>query len=268
MGLIAEMAGIASGLVPSAEAPLQKKVGNRLLQLLAPEDFRLLAPGLQQVPLEPGAVLARAGDPIEDLCFPEAGVIGFVDVLDSGQRLAVALTGKEGFVGWPLLLGNDRWPHEAVVRAERGTALRIAAADLRDAMAASERIRTVLLRYTSSLTAQMTRTIVSNLIHPVERRTARWFLLYHDRVSGDEIVITHEELGVMLGVRRESITQALHLLEGEGALKGFRGRLMVRDRQVLERFAGETYGFAEAEYARLVVGDASDAGERSDAAAI
>jgi CRP-like cAMP-binding protein len=265
VGLTAEVEGIASRLVSSTEAPSQKEVGNRLLQLLAPEDYHLLAPYLQRVPLEPGAVLAHAGDRIEDLCFPEAGVIGFVDVLADGQRLAVALTGKDGFVGWPLLLGNDRWPHEAIVRAERGNALKIAVADLRDAMEASERIRTVLLRYTSSLTAQMTRTIVSNLIHPVERRTARWLLLYHDRVSGDEIVITHEELGVMLGVRRESITQALHLLEGEGALKGYRGRLVVRDRQVLERFAGETYGFAEAEYARLVVGIASD---RTDPKAI
>lgn len=268
MSFTAEVAGIASKFASSTEAPLQKDVGNRLLQLLAPEDYCLLAPYLRRMPLELGAVLARAGDPIEDLCFPEAGVIGFVDVLASGQRLAVALTGKEGFVGWPLLLGNDRWPHEAIVRAERGTALKIAATDLRRAVEASERIRTVLLRYTSSLTAQMTRTIVSNLIHSVERRTARWLLLYHDRVSGDEIVITHEELGVMLGVRRESITQALHLLEGEGALKGFRGRVLVRDRQVLEAFASETYGFAEAEYDRLVVGGASEADDPSDPVAI
>lgn len=252
MGIIsAAVEALSTGSLAAA-APAQAEVGNRLLQLLAPEDYELLAPHLRRIPLDLNAKLASAGTPIEELCFPEAGVIGFADVLPDGQRLAVALTGREGFVGWPLLLGNDRWPHEAIVRAEHGTALRIAAADLTRILRTSDRLRTMLLRYISSLTAQMARTIVSNLIHPVERRTARWLLLYHDRVKADEIAITHEELGVMLGVRRSSITEALHLLEGEGALKGHRGRIIVRDRTILEALAGDTYGFAEREYARLV----------------
>ncbi|SFR75744.1 cAMP-binding domain of CRP or a regulatory subunit of cAMP-dependent protein kinases [Sphingomonas jatrophae] len=230
----------------------QAGIGNLLLASLNPDDFALLAPHLQRVQLELNSVIAQAGAPIDTLFFPEAGVIGFADVLKDGQRLAVALTGRDGFVGWPLVLGNDRWPHQAIVRAERGTALRIRAADLVPILAGNERIRTTLLRYASSLVAQMARTIVSNLIHPVECRTARWLLLYHDRVQGDEIAITHEELGVMLGVRRSSITDALHQLEGAGAVRGYRGRVLVRDRARLEALAGETYGFAEAEYRRLL----------------
>ncbi len=252
MGRIVD--GLANILAPDRPRSVhtQADVGNRLLQRMPPEDFALLAPHLARVPLDLNSILAHAGRPIEEVCFPEAGVIGFADVLTDGKRLAVALTGREGFVGWPLVMGNDRWPHEAIVRAEQGTALRIAATDLAPIIAANDRIRTLLLRYASSLTTQMARTIVSNLIHPVERRTARWLLLYHDRVDGDEIAITHEELGVMLGVRRSSITDALHLLEGEGAVKGHRGRVVVRDRRRLEAVAGETYGFAEAEYRRLV----------------
>lgn len=232
--------------------PSQDEVGNDLLRRLAPEDYAFLSPYLERVPLQLNAVLAHAGDPIRELCFPEAGVIGFADALADGQRLAVAITGREGFVGWPLSLGNDRWPHEVIVRAEPGTALRIAAPRLKEVLERNERIRDILLRYTSSVVAQMSRTIVSNLIHSVERRTARWLLLYLDRIRGEEITITHEELGVMLGVRRNSITDALHLLEGAGAIKGYRGRLIVRDRGHLEALAGETYGFAEQEYARLL----------------
>lgn len=235
----------------SGELP-QDEVGNELLRRLEPADYDALSAYLTRVPLQLGAILAHAGDPIEELCFPEAGVIGFADALADGQRLAVAITGREGFVGWPLSLGNDRWPHEVIVRAELGTALKIAAPRLKEIVERNERIRNTLLRYTSSVVAQMSRTIVSNLIHPVERRTARWLLLYLDRVRGEEITITHEELGVMLGVRRNSITDALHLLEGAGAIKGYRGRLIVRDRGHLEALAGETYGFAEQEYARLL----------------
>lgn len=246
----AEIAMLADTKIEAA--PPQDEVGNRLLRMLAPEDYAQLAPYLRRVPLDLNATLGVMGEPVTRLCFPEAGVIAFIDVLAGGKRLAVALTGREGLVGWPLLLGNDRWPHDAIVRAEEGSALTIAATDLIRVTDSNARIRTLLLRYASSLTAQMARTIVSNLIHPVERRTARWLLLYHDRVSGDEIVITHEELGLMLGVRRSSITDALHLLEGEGALRGHRGRVIVRDRGILETLAGETYGFAEAEYRRLI----------------
>lgn len=66
-------------------------------------------------------------------------------------------------------------------------------------------------------------------------------------------MMTHEEMGVMLGVRRSSITDALHQLEGFGAIKGHRGRILIRDRAKLEELAGETYGTAEREYERLVV---------------
>ncbi len=218
---------------------------------MAPDDFALLAPHLERVPLELNATLATAGERIEQLCFPEAGVIGFVDVLGDGRRLAIALTGREGFVGWPLVMGNDLWPHDAVVRAESGTALKIAAVELLKIVDDHAQVRRILLRYASSLVTQMARTIVSNLIHPVECRTARWILLYHDRVCGDEIAMTHEELGVMLGVRRASITDAVHLLGGAGAIRGYRGRIVVRDRRALEHLAGETYGFPEAEYRRL-----------------
>ena len=236
---------------------LQNDTGNGLLRLMSRHDFELLAPHLKRVPLELNGILAQVGDPIVDLCFPESSVIGFADVLASGERLAVAITGREGFVGWPLVLGNDRWPHEVVVRAQAGSALKINADRLREVIAASEGVRTLLLRFASSLVAQMTRTIASNLIHDVERRTARWLLLYHDRIDGDEIAITHEELGVMLGARRSSITDALSQLEGAGAVKTFRGRLCVRDRLQLESLAGDTYGFAEAEYRRLLARNVS-----------
>ncbi|RYE58666.1 MAG: Crp/Fnr family transcriptional regulator, partial [Hyphomicrobiales bacterium] len=152
----------------------QSSIGNRLLRILEPEDFAALAPYLQRVALKPESTLARTGEQIENVCFPEAAVIGLVDVLESGQRLATALSGREGFIGWPLVLGSDRWPHEALVRAQQGTALTLRAADLMSILDRHPRIRMVLLRYAMTLVAQMTRTIVSNLIHPVNCRTARW----------------------------------------------------------------------------------------------
>lgn len=230
----------------------QPDIGNRLLRGLDPADFALLRPHMERVPLAIDSTLATFGAPIETVCFQEGAIAGFLDVLDDGRRLAVGLVGSEGFIGWPLLMGSDRWQHEVAVRSENSSAIRIPAAALTQAVDASPRLRDVLLRFTNTFMIQMSRTIVSNLIHRVDRRAARWLLLYHDRIAGDEIVLTHAELGIMLGVRRASVTGALHMLEGAQVIRSLRGRVVVADRAGLEAIAGESYGFAEAEYRRLI----------------
>jgi CRP-like cAMP-binding protein len=230
----------------------QNDAGNWLIQRMHPADFDLLRPHLRRVPVISGDQLAEAGSAIETVCFPESGVAGFLDVLDDGRKIAVGLLGREGFVGWPLLMGNDRWPHEVMARGRDGTALQIDASRLKKAVAVSPGLGDFLVRYASAFVTQMSRTLVSNLIHSIERRTARWLLLYHDRLDSDELTITHEELSIMLGVRRASVTEALHQLEGNGSIRGHRGKLVIRDRAALVALTCETYGQAEAEYLRLI----------------
>ncbi len=74
----------------------------------------------------------------------------------------------------------------------------------------------------------------------------------HDRLDGDEIVLTHEQLGVMLGVRRATVTDTLHILEGEHLIRSLRGRIVILDRPGLVDFAGHVYGAAEEAYSRLI----------------
>ena len=49
--------------------------------------------------------------------------------------------------------------------------------------------------------------------HNIEQRLARWLLMCHDRVDGDEVSTTHEFLSLMLGVRRAGVTETLMSLE-------------------------------------------------------
>ena len=130
--------------------------------------------------------------------------------------------------------------------------MRISSAALLEACDKSATLRALLLRFVQAFTIQLGRTIVSNLVDPVERRLSRWLLMNHDRLNGDDIELTHQQIGVMIGVRRASVTDALHLLEGDGVIRGRRGCVTVRDRARLREIAGENYGFAEAEYRRLI----------------
>ncbi|MGI4876425.1 MAG: Crp/Fnr family transcriptional regulator [Janthinobacterium lividum] len=228
------------------------KSPNRLLASLSVSDFALLEPHLEPVFFAVGDFITRAGDPIDSFCFLEQGIAGVLDSLDDDRRYAVGLVGAEGFIGWPLLMGDDRSPYDVTMRAERGGALRINAVKLIAAADVSPTLRQALLRFVHVFMLQMGRTIVSSLAHPIERRMARWILLYHDRVQADDICMTHEEFRLMLGVRRNSITDALHRLEGEHAIRSLRARVVVHDRAKLILLAGDTYGRPEQEYQRLL----------------
>jgi CRP-like cAMP-binding protein len=248
---LSEIAARNKRFVPAMTLIAQHSCRNLLLRSLREEDFALLAPQLSRVSLGASEVLARPGEPIHAACFPEEGIITLSDLPGDGNRIGIGHTGYEGFVGWPALLGGCTSPHEARSMAEGGTAFHISPDALRQACRASETLRDLLLRFVQAFVVQMGRTVVSSLTQPVEVRLARWTLMAHDRIEG-EIKVTHEEIAVMLAVRRASVTDALHILEGEGLIRAHRGRVLVRDRRGLRERAGDTYGFFEAEYSRLI----------------
>jgi hypothetical protein len=72
-----------------------------------------------------------------------------------------------------------------------------------------------------------------------------------DRIDGDEVPLTHEFLSMMLGTRRASVTDALHLLEGHEIISTKRSCISILDRARLEEIAGDCYGLPESELARV-----------------
>ena len=73
-----------------------------------------------------------------------------------------------------------------------------------------------------------------------------------DRVSHGRLAITHEFLGLMLGVRRPGVTVALQELEGRRLIRATRGQIVLLDRAGPIVLADGGYGEAEAEYERLI----------------
>ena len=98
---------------------------------------------------------------------------------------------------------------------------------------------------------QIAATVLADGRYNVEQRTARWLLMAHHRLEVDELPLTHDFLALMLGVRRSSVTSALHIVEGAGAIKTTRSLITVRDRDALQRLAGASYGLPEREYRRV-----------------
>ncbi|MEO7541892.1 MAG: Crp/Fnr family transcriptional regulator [Sphingomicrobium sp.] len=222
-----------------------------LLSKLTADDVACLQP-FERAQLARDQVLVDPHTPIASVFFLESGIASVHEVLRDGSRVGVGIIGFEGMTGWSVLLGCDRSPHEAIIAIGGGGALSIPTERLLRACSDRPGLNALFLRYVQYFMSQMARTITSNLRDPIERRLARWLLMNHDRLGGDEIHLTHDQLGVMLGVRRASVTDTLHILEGERLIRSTRGVIVISDRPGLEAFAGETYGVAEAEYVRVI----------------
>jgi CRP-like cAMP-binding protein len=228
----------------------QTSVHNRLLSGLTPEDFGLLQPHLETVPLEMRQWVIKAGEPIQHVTFPEHGIVSVLADTSQG-RIEVGLIGPEGMAGLPVVLGIERSPHGYMVQAA-GEALRITAQDLRTALRYSPSLQAGLLRYAHALMVQTAETAYANAGFTIEARLARWILMTDDRLAREELPLTHDFLSMMLGVQRPGVTIAVQTLEANRLIRAKRGSITVLNRTGLEAIADSAYGVSEAEYASVM----------------
>ena len=225
-------------------------VRNRLLATLAPDDFALLESKLERVPLELHSVLIEAHQPILHVFFPENGIVSTI-ANTAEASIEIGLIGREGFVGFPIILGASQTPHTSLIQGT-GEALRISTDDLRAAIQERPSIFRPLGLFTHAFIVQVAQTAYANATFKIEARLARWILMTQDRTDSKELLLTHEFLAIMLGVYRPGVTLATHALEEMGAIQAKRGRITVRDRERLLELAGDAYQVAEDEYERLM----------------
>ena len=225
---------------------------NSLLARLDDAVWRDLEPSARWVSYGPGQIVSRAGDPLGTVLFPTTLVVSFGSDLGGD-----GLIGSEGLVGWSAMTGCTLSFDSTLAVLDGGHGVQVPASDLRAACLRDPRFLRVLLRFAQTVAVQMSTTISSLRSDDVETRLARWIVMLHDRRPGDELPMTHERLAELMGVRRASVTDTLHKLEGDQLVRGTRGNIHVRDRAGLERAAGPTYGGAERVYAELLSLDQS-----------
>lgn len=213
---------------------------NRLLAALPLADLALLTPDLKEVHLAQGIVLQEQGDRIDDVYFPNEGIVSLLAVMQQGEAIETATIGREGAVGSLAGLGPRRSHTRAVVQVA-GTASKISAARFCKAAAHSAAIRDSIVRYGEMLLIQVQQTAACNALHDVEERLSRWLLQARDRVDGNTIRLTHEFLSQMLGVRRPTVTVVARMLQDAGLIRYHRGHIEIVDRRGLEARACECY---------------------------
>jgi CRP-like cAMP-binding protein len=224
---------------------------NLVLRALTRGDREMLEPHLETVTLKFRQRLEAAGRKIDCVYFIDAGLASVVAIGGGERRRAeIAVIGWEGLTGSAVVLGVDRSPHDTFMQVE-GRGRRVGSAILRELLAQSASLATHLMRYAHVFAVQAGQTALANAQGKIDERLARWLLMAHDRIGGDDLHLTHEFLSVMLGVRRAGVTTALHQLERTGLISTARGCVTVIDREGLEKSANGLYGVPESEFERL-----------------
>ena len=233
--------------MPTLHDPKQ----NHLLAALPLPDFEPLAAHLELVPMALGQMLYEPGSQMRHAYFPTTSIVSLHYVTESGASAETAGVGNEGVVGISLFMGGDSTPSSAVVQTA-GHAYRLDRHTLKEEFNRAGALQRLLLRYTQALMTQMAQTAVCNRHHSVEQQLCRWLLLTLDRLPDRELVMTQELVASMLGVRRESVTDAAGNLQAAGYIRYRRGHIGVLSRPGLETRVCECYGVVKKEIDRLL----------------
>jgi CRP-like cAMP-binding protein len=224
---------------------------NRLLSLLSDDDYERLRPNLSHVVFDYRKSLYEASRPIEHVYFPIDGVASLVITTAEGASTEVGTIGNEGFVGLPVCLGDRDAPSSVYVQVP-GTALTMDARLFRGELDRNRTLSLIMLRYAHAFFNQVAQSAACAHLHRVEQRCCRWLLMTRDRMPSDDFLLTHEFLGMMLGVRRTTVTDVMGSLQKAGLVRYRRGHVTILNHEALHHRTCECYEISKVEFDRML----------------
>ena len=222
---------------------------NGLLRSLSADDFEALRPHLRTVPLPQSRVLLKVGDPITHVLLPHSGVISLFVELDQGDRIEVAMIGRDSVLN---LAQVDTVAITNAIVLVPGVASMLEIDRLRAAAEQRPALRAILARHGMALFVQAQQTAGCNAAHTVESRLARWLLRIRDLTGSDRFVLTQELIAEMIGARRNSVSIVAHSLQRSNYIRYSRGHIEIVDLDGLTRTACVCYAAVRTQYEGLL----------------
>ncbi|AHF82850.1 cAMP-binding protein [Rhizobium leguminosarum bv. trifolii WSM1689] len=229
----------------------QSTVENTLLKMLSTDRFARLSEGMERVDLPLRHVLVASDVPTTHVCFLERGLASMVVSSIDEEVVEIGHIGREGASGMHVVLAVETTPTRTFMQVA-GSGIMVPMETFQRALADDSEMKDFFLRYVHTTVLQLAHSALANARYNMHERLARWILMCHDRLEGNNLAITHEFLALMLGVRRSGVTNELHVLEGVHAIRSTRGNVRIVDREKLIEIAGGCYGVPEREYEKLL----------------
>jgi CRP-like cAMP-binding protein len=237
-------------------------IENRILAALPRKQYERLLPHLKKIDLTQGEILHQSGDRIEQVYFPNSGMVSLVTVMSDGACVEVGVVGREGMVGIPLVLGDDISQSQAIVQVADG-AMKLRANILREEIERGGELQNLLQRFVIAHLKQISQTAACNRNHHIGERLAYWLLTCQDSVGNSRLRLTQDFISQMLGVRRAGVSEAAMTLQGLGLIQYSRGDITILDRAGLEEFSCECFKVVREEFKRLLGGRSNSNGARN-----
>jgi CRP-like cAMP-binding protein len=213
---------------------------NRLLLALPASNLKRLMSQLELVPCERGRILLDADSTLDDVFFPDSGVVSVVALYEDGSIIEMATIGREGCTGFQAIFGDKESSVRFLVQLP-GSAARMSRSAFLRAMKAMPAFRNLMLAYVQAFLEQVLVSGACNGAHSVKQRLARWLLMMDDRTDDNLLRITQTLLAEMLGVQRPTITNAVREFEKAGLIAPGQRQIAVLDRQGLLQVSCECY---------------------------
>ena len=229
---------------------LNHPYANRILASLPVDEMARLAPNLHQVTFTHGDPLLEDGQVVTHAYFLESGIASIVVETGDGKTVEASIVGRCGMVGVPILLGTESMPGRTFIQMP-GSGFRISAEHVTREFDRPGDFRRRLLHYLQARLVQTSQTAACNRLHEIEERLAPWLLLCRDRTDSDDLELTQEFVGQMVGAPRTTVTLVVGTLERAGLIACSRRHIVILNRRALEDTACECYRVIAAEYARL-----------------
>ena len=231
------------------------KPSNILLDHLPATVRRRLQGELKSVSLSLGQVIHKPGDKITALYFPTTCMISVTVAMRDGRTVEAGAIGNREVVGINAFMGGREMTQTEYIVQLPGEAVKIEAEPMRVEFNRNTEMRDIMLRYTQSFLAQISQNVACNRLHEINQRFARWLLEVRDRVQSDQFPLTHKFMAEMLGIRRSSVTDVARKLRKREVIEYRRGKLQIKQTEVLEKLSCECYFALKEEYDRLLASE-------------
>jgi CRP-like cAMP-binding protein len=198
-----------------------------------------------------------AEETIDSVYFPLDAVLSIVARMEDGEEIEIGTIGREGMSAFPLLMGASSTANVCYCQV-RGSAIELPASVFHELTASDHILRQRLDRYLQAYVNMLGQLAACNRLHSIYARCARWLLMTRDRVDVDNIPLTQEFLGMMLGTDRSGVAIAAGTLQRAGFIKYTHGTITILDRSGLENAACECYAVARRQFDGLLRATAPD----------
>lgn len=216
------------------------KSKNLILNSLNEKEYKEISTCLEEVDMPLGKMLYHPGEKLNYMFFPQTSVISNVTLLENGSGVESGIIGREGVSDAWVILGDDEAFSESTVQLS-GYGLKMKTRDFKRFLNENINFRNVILSYIHAYVSQLSQNAACLCYHNIEKRLARWMLMFADRSESETMEMTQEFIAQMLGVHRPSVSKNANKLQKMGLINYNRGTIEIINRKGLEDLSCECY---------------------------